>query len=171
MDTFQLFQLIKQPTRVTQNSETLIDLIITNSKGNTTDSGSLLTSLSDHNLIYTIRKIGIPRGLPKYIKFRSFKNFKQEDFLKDIRNTFGETNTNLSDFTLAWTAWKSKMLTILDKHAPSRTRKVRNRPSPWVTKEIKQEMYVRDLLKKKAIKSNASFDWLCFKNKKKQSII
>ena len=50
------------------------------------------------------------------------------------------------------------MQSNLDRHAPCRTKKVRNKPTPWVTKEIKKEMY--------AIKSNSPYDWLCFKQKR-----
>lgn len=38
--------------------------------------------------------------------------------------------------------------------------------SPWVNQQLKQEMYARDILKKKAIKSNSPADWLLFKKKR-----
>ena len=41
--------------------------------------------------------------------------------------------------------------------------KVRNRPAPWLNSEIKKEMFNRDLLKKKAIKSASQNDWSTFK--------
>ena len=54
-------------------------------------------------------------------------------------------------------------LKIADKHAPRRTIRVRNKPSPWITSEIKQQMLFRDKLKKKAIKSNIVEDWKTYK--------
>ena len=49
-------------------------------------------------------------------------------------------------------------LNVIDKHAPLRTKKVRNRPSPWLNSKLKQAMFKRDWLKKKATKSGTSED-------------
>ena len=43
---------------------------------------------------------------------------------------------------------KKVFLKIADKHAPRRTIRVRNKPSPCITSEIKQQMLFRDKLKK-----------------------
>ena len=40
---------------------------------------------------------------------------------------------------------------------------MRNKPAPWLNSEIKKEMFNRDLLKKKAIKSGSQDDWSTFK--------
>ena len=41
--------------------------------------------------------------------------------------------------------------------------KVRNKPAPWLKSEIKKEMFNRNSLKKKAIKSGSQNDWSTFK--------
>ena len=40
---------------------------------------------------------------------------------------------------------------------------MRNKPAPWLNSEIKKEMFNRDLLKKKTIKSGSQDDWSTFK--------
>lgn len=140
--------------------------MITNSKDNITLSGSYAASLSDHNFIVAFRKIGIRRGTPRYVDTRSFKNFDETKFVLDLQNTIWpipDITENISD---ARVTWKSILLNIVDKHAPCRMKRIRNKPSPWINPDIKREMYARDLLKKKAIKSNSPFDWLSFKTKK-----
>jgi len=52
---------------------------------------------------------------------------------------------------------------ILNKHAPKRVIKVRNKPAPWLNSEIKKETFNRDSLKKKAINSDSQNDWSTFK--------
>ena len=47
---------------------------------------------------------------------------------------------------------------VLSKHAPKRVIKVRNKPASWLNSEIKKEMFNRDSLKKKAIKSGSQND-------------
>ena len=59
---FQLEQLIKEPTRVTRQSQTLIDLAFSNrpeTSETITKSGVDHVGMSDHSLIYIDRKISI----------------------------------------------------------------------------------------------------------------
>ncbi len=51
----------------------------------------------------------------------------------------------------------------IDKHAPLRSRRVKNRKSPWITKELRQKMRHRDSLKKKANLSNDPQIWQQYK--------
>lgn len=57
MPKFQFKQIIKGPTRVTKNSRTLIDMVFTNIIDQITKTYNLLTGLSDHNMISTVRKL------------------------------------------------------------------------------------------------------------------
>ena len=82
----QLAQLIKEPTRVNDKSKTLIDVFITNKEDNISHSGVYTLSISDHNSIHAVRKIGLPRGQPKFIQYRNFKYFNEENFLTDLKN-------------------------------------------------------------------------------------
>ena len=54
-----------------------------------------------------------------------------------------------------WLAWKNSFLGIVDKYAPLRKARVRRRGSPCITPELKKQMHERDILKIKAMKSNA----------------
>ena len=54
----------------------------------------------------------------------------------------------------------------IDMHNVESKEYVRNATSPWVNQHLKKEMYARDILKKKATKSNSSADWLHFKEKR-----
>ena len=44
--------------------------------------------------------------------------------------------------------------------------RIRNKSSAWINSDIKREMHARDLLKKRAIKSNNPGDWALYKTKK-----
>ena len=54
---YGLKQLINQPTRITENTATLLDHILTNSKDRISQYGIINTGLSDHQLIYCTRKV------------------------------------------------------------------------------------------------------------------
>lgn len=57
IEVFQLSQLITEPTRVTEKSKTLLDVIITNKPERILVSGTNKLGTSDHDLVYAIRKI------------------------------------------------------------------------------------------------------------------
>ena len=84
---FQLRQLITKPTRVTQTTKSCIDHVYTNAASNRLhSSGVIPLGLSDHSLVYVIKKCTKPRYKPRVIKTRSFRNFNQADFCNDLRN-------------------------------------------------------------------------------------
>ena len=82
--TYQLSQLIDEPRRTTSESSTLIDILITNNKETIVHSGVYPLSISDHCLIYAVRKAGISKNKPKFITTRSFKHFNEEKFKTDL---------------------------------------------------------------------------------------
>ena len=57
-------------------------------------------------------------------------------------------------------------LRLIDKHAPPRTIRARNKPSPLLNSQIEQQMFERDWLEKKAEKSGKIEDWAAYKKKK-----
>ena len=74
---YQLKQFINEPTRVTSTSATLIDLILTNTPENILQSAVIHLGISDHSLVYALRKFALPKSLPKYKDVRNFKNFNR----------------------------------------------------------------------------------------------
>ena len=75
-DIYGLEQMIKEPTRVTAKSSTLIDLCITSAPTNVVDSGVMHLSISDHSLVYMIRKAHYVRNGVRHIEARTMKFHK-----------------------------------------------------------------------------------------------
>ena len=64
-----------------------------------------------------------------------------------------------------WNLWKKLFLDILDKRAPTMTKRVRNKDSvPWMTREIRSKMINRDDFKKQAILTKCNVDWERYKS-------
>ena len=92
----------------------------------------------------------------KNIQFRSYKNFNESLFLKEISEciTFHDIqNKSLSSVESAWDSWKESFTSICDRHAPLIVTRVKNKHSPWISNEIVKFMYERDYTHKKAIQS------------------
>ena len=69
--SLSLKQLIEESNRVTPHSSTLLDLIMINSV-NISKAGVIDPGVSDHSLVYVIRKFKRPKGEPKIISVRFF---------------------------------------------------------------------------------------------------
>ena len=60
---------------------------------------------------------------------------------------------------------ENTFLRVLDKHAPIRVKKVKNKSNvPWLTSSIKLQMRERDRLKHLAIKHNSVNHWSAYKS-------
>ena len=77
--TLALKQLINVPTRITSNTFTLTDHILTSSSEIVVHTGIIEASLSDHQLILGTRKIKTATpNKHNYLTFRPMKNFSTE---------------------------------------------------------------------------------------------
>ena len=85
--TFDLTQLIKEPTRITDTSRALIDLIFVNNDHRVVKSGVIPVLLSDHYLVFCILKAGVfIKAQLRSFEYRSYKNFDANLFNDELRN-------------------------------------------------------------------------------------
>ena len=84
-ELFTFKQLITEPTRITANSSSIIDHIAATSPRNIVKAGVIPISLSDHFLVFCVRKFegGVIKD-HKTIKTRRMKNFNEQMFLNDV---------------------------------------------------------------------------------------
>ena len=87
LTTYEITQLINEPTRVTTSSKTIINHIITNRIQYVSDSGAIPCEMSDHDVIYMVKYLRMPklRTKPKTLHVRSYKRFNMTGFLGDIK--------------------------------------------------------------------------------------
>ena len=99
--TYSLTQLIKEPTRTTRTTQTIIDHIVTNRPERVSESGVIPCGISDHNLIFMTKKIRSPKSksAPRIIDIRNQKRFDIRAFQHDILNNipFDEIKATCKD--------------------------------------------------------------------------
>jgi len=124
-EIFGLSQLITEPTRVTAHSQSLTDLCVSNTPDKIVRSGVMPLGISDHSLVYLIRKkhYTIP-GCVKIISTRSVKNFNKEEFLTDVELIPWDAISLFSDPNEMWGFWKNQFLTCIHKHGPMKSKKI-----------------------------------------------
>jgi hypothetical protein len=142
--SFNLKQLINQPTRTTELSATLIDVVLVTNKDMVKSAGVTHIGISDHDLVHITLNFKKRCPKPIYISYRSYKHYDASAFARDISDvpwsvidSLGATEDKLEAFHLLFNP-------ILDEHAPIKCVKLRARPNPFVTDEIKALMQTRD---------------------------
>ena len=123
---------ITQQTGITENSETLIDVALTNCLETIMNSGVVHVGISDHSLIYICRKISFVKTQPKLIESRNYKNYNPGHFNRDLDNLLNQYTWESNDPDVLWFQFKFVFIKVGDIHVPLRSRKVRNKYTPWL---------------------------------------
>ena len=166
MRSLDFTQLIKECTRITNTSETLIDLIFVNNEHRFVKSGVILSSISDHSLVFCILKVGVTKAKPRIIEFRSYKSYNANTFIEDLNNVPWHVVQNEDNVDDAILTWNKLFLEVADSHAPIKRRRVKGIHPPWMTQAISEGMRSRDYHNDKAIKTRSSYHWHMFKQQR-----
>ena len=143
----------------------LIDLCVTNSPAKISKSGVINIGISDHSAIYLTHKVTHLRSnIHKTVEVRQLKNFNEAEFLRDLLTIDWNRVTTHNNPDEVWDFWTHLLASVVDKHAPFRTKRVKNKRSPWITNELLREIHKRDFLKKKAASTNGPSIWKQFKD-------
>ena len=163
LKSLQFEQLIKNPTRITKDSETIIDLIATNNSHIISESGVISTGLSDHELVYCVRKLNW-RKAPSQIKtFRNYLKYDHIKFCADLKNAEELLSISEGDYTDdndMWNKFEQGFVSVANNYAPIIQKRVRGiNNCPWMNNDIKRDMWQRGYFLKKAHKSNDRESW------------
>ena len=164
-DTYSLTQIIDELTRTSQDTKTLIDHIATNRPELASDSVVIPCGISDHDIVYMVRKTKLPKVKlqPKTLTTRNLKNFDLVQFRTEVDNIPFDTIRDVSsDVNEPWQTWLDFFLAILNKHSPTVTLKIRGKIAPYVTNEIRKMIRQRDFLKAKANKTGSKYLWQAY---------
>lgn len=168
LELFQLKQLIVDPTRITSDTESLLDIIATNRPDKVKESGVIHIGISDHSLVYSCLKLSVPRDKPKIVESRNLKNYNMNCFNNHLYHLLSNSIWNQKDPDQLWDQFKNIFNSVSDIYAPVKTRKVRSTYAPWLTTGIRREMNQRDYLKKKAVKNRSESLHQAYKTKRNQ---
>ena len=153
ISTFNLHQLVKKPTRITETTKSLIDVILTTNTDIVSLSDVLACSVSDHHLVYLVLTLKTPRLKPSYVT-KSYANYNAKQFSEDLSLVPFHIISMFDDFDDQVETFNALFTDILVDHAPLKRVKIKSRPNPVISAEIRQLMKTRDQWHRRAIKSN-----------------
>ncbi|MCG8048538.1 MAG: reverse transcriptase domain-containing protein [Candidatus Thiodiazotropha endolucinida] len=170
MSKYNLHNMILEPTRVTPQSQTCIDLILTNHNSLITNTEVLPPFCSDHSTITA------------EINFKTFKTkayktsiWKYEEAnkmgLSDKLNTsdwsFINNSNNIDDIN---EEFKCKLLSAAEQFIPKITFTKRPSDKPWMNNNIRRQMRQRNRLYTKAKHSSSDTHFRKYKEKRNEVI-
>ena len=138
-------QTIAEPTRVTATSESCLDLIMVSDKDKISQFGTINIGLSDHMLTYCTRKIS--RGVfgkHKTVKIRSMKNYSTDLLVTELRKLNWFIVIDCDQVNEAWVNFKDLFTSVLDKLAPIKEVRLKQRTEPWMENDILELIKARD---------------------------
>ena len=153
-----LEQLIKKATRVSSKSNSVIDLIFTNSDY-IEDAGCIDLNISDHLATFVTRKKHFEKSARVDFEGRSYKNYSTEVYQGDLLREDWTGFYNNDNPNSAWEIFYGKMVTTLDTYCPIRKFKVKETRYPWVTGEVLELIKDKDRALSRAKRTNKPDDW------------
>lgn len=147
---------ITKPSRITAQSATLIDNILTNVLEDKIVSGLLVNDISDHLPVFAVYDCSHKENKDsnKFI----YKRARNEGSMTLFRNELLKQNWNevygVEDIDIAYESFLKTFNTLYDKHCPMKryNRKQKYNDSPWLTKGLqnackKKNSLYRDFIK------------------------
>lgn len=145
LDSYGFFQVINEPTRVTQFSSTLLDPIYVNDLDMVINSGTINADhISDHRLVFCNINIFIFKSKQKMYTYRNFKHINHNEFQQDLNNIPWQNIIYIDDISRKVDFLTSNILRLFDNHAPIRTVRMNKPPAPWLTDTLRRVMKDRD---------------------------
>ena len=153
-NTYDLENLIKEPTCFKGKNPTCIDLILTKQRQLFMKSRTFITGISDfHALTTSIMKLTYTKGNLKIKFYRDYKNFGNDLIKVDLENGL----RNLTDLT--YTSFEEVFLRTRDCHAPIKKKILRANENSFMSKALRKAIMMRSRMKNLYLKNKSDLNW------------
>lgn len=143
---FNLSVLPTGPTRITENSATTIDLLITDSPGTAIKSKTTAANtISDHEVVYLLADIRVRKPVAQTIRVRNMRGIDQLQLQASLQSRDMQLFYETTDINTKTNLLSTELKSLLNQFAPEKDIVVQDQRTPWITAEIKQAVALRDL--------------------------
>ena len=151
LQSLNLTPTIDKPTRVYNNSATLIDNIFVNKLDDHILSGNIISDISDHFSQFCIFRSFQKTPNASNVTMRDFSKYSEKRFIQDVSKInwnlgIADTNKNVDN---KFSNFYNKLNEIINKHAPLRPiskRRLKQMNKPWITSGIRKSIKVKNQL-------------------------
>lgn len=166
LDVYDLSQIINEPTRISMNKMSLIDVIICSDRADIASSGVQLTNnlRTDHELIYCSLIKPIVKHPSIFKTYRDYKNFDLNFFNNELQSLPFEDILYINDINKKLTFFNNLLVSLFDRHAPLRTIRCTKPKALWLTNNIRSMIKLRNNALVKFKNSRNPEDFNYYKN-------
>ena len=157
---------IKRKTCFKTDSGTSVDVMLTNRPRSFHKTSIIETGFSDHhNMISSFFRTHFERLKSKKIEYINYKKFYQSNFLFELDQELlkGKMYETQNDM---FTTFTDVFRSVIDKHAPLKTKIIRGNQAPFMTKALSKAIMTRLRLRSKYNKWQSRENFLAFRKAK-----
>ena len=148
-----LIPLITKPTRITNNSFTLIDNIFTSDYETEMQSGLLICDITDHLPVFVVCHCALNRKLETSLMKRDTRDTNMKEFYRKLSTVNWSTILECPDVNSAYNLLSDKITSIFDITCPfKKFNPTRKQNKPWLTPGLINATKKKRLLYWKKIK-------------------
>lgn len=163
-ESYNLEQIINEPTRITQNTSRLIDPIFVSDSNLVLSSGTQSAdTFSDHRLVFAELNLKYKKMEPKWVTYRCFKDFVLKDFLRDLKLLPWMEVVYENNIDSKVQLFNDLINMAFNTHAPIKSSRVTKPRAPWLTQGLKLIMRERDKALQKFKRTKTGTDWERYK--------
>ena len=111
-------------------------------------------------MIYTMLKVTYTKLQPKKFQYRFYKSFNNENFIRDLKDRLEIVRPYV------YASFQNAFETVLDKHAPLKTKIIRGNNKPHMSKQLGKEIMKRSRLKNLANQTKNPEDIRAYKKQR-----
>ena len=150
LQLFGFTQLICTPTRITNDTESLIDISASNNCACINDTIVVPSGVADHELIGCVRKLNHMKFPEETITCRDYRSYDPAKLSQHLSEVDWKLIFNCHDVSIVWRIFNDILSTVFNKFAPVITKRLRGKCSPRLSAEIKSHMSTKSKLMQKA---------------------
>ena len=162
IENFQHFGLSQKITKCTRhsrnNNSTLIDHMYTNSEY-IRESGNVTLNISDHDLVYLVRKKNRPERVKLSFRGRSYRDYDRETFQGYLTALNWDHFYGCNDVDQAWSILLGNIQAEIELMCPLKNIKIKKQKEPWITNEILEFINDKNDLLRTAKRTGLADDW------------
>ena len=163
MNSYDLKNLVKEPTCFRADNPRCIDLILTNRYRSFQHTTTFETGLSDfHKMIVTVLKTTYKKTGPTVINYRDYKNFSEQTFKRELK----EELDSIEQTDLDYSSFQNCFEKVLDKHAPMKKKYARANDGPFMNRVLRKATMLRSRLKNRYDESRTAEHWEAFRRQR-----
>ena len=149
MQSYSFLPVIDKPTRVYNNSVTLIDNILVNRIDYKLSGANMVSDISDHYSQFCLVHSPPPYSRYSGTKIRDYSNLSEENFNHDISQINWNDLMANDSVDKCFSSFYNKFNKVVNKHAPLRTvskHKAKQLSKPWISRGLRKSIKIKKMI-------------------------